>query len=142
MKQRWYAPHEIYFSAPQIIFILENLELLEAGQYPRQVTGYIDQPDVLNFRVGRSGRFTRPVEIAAEVNIRVKTCGYDGALLRGRFQFDQSVTELSEQYQKPEWVIYMRISRALRYCSGWKRRQIPYNLWCAGQRFLTKRERR
>ncbi len=84
-QKDFYSPGEIKFSRPQMIWIIEHLEILSAGIYPPdyKVTGYTGKK-----RGGfpRHGPFETPCIIAAEVKRRLKKTKTDGKLLKAQIQ--------------------------------------------------------
>lgn len=111
----WYSYRDIKFTPEQVIWILQNLELLEEGKWPPEysVTGYTD--DGFMKRVNKEAGFVKPTIIVAEVNKRLERTGVHGKLLRAEII---AGLELSEESKS-----------ALRYCSGRRRKQMSFLQW-------------
>ncbi len=82
----WYEPREIYYDRDQMVFLLENLDILEGGYWSPNFlkTGYTE---IARVQISPSNKayFETPVQVAAEVNRRLKACGQDGEILRAHY---------------------------------------------------------
>jgi len=97
-------------------WLIAYYEVVHSGQWPEVVPESIPT---------HGGKFQHgPQEIpgmyACEISTRVRECGPDGLLCWNYYQggaviLDDSACE--------------RINRALRYCSGWRRKRQPYKVW-------------
>lgn len=91
---------------------------LIAGNWPTDPDGtsYTD----LNIRAGYKSEayFTKPVEILAEVNYRLKRTGTDGKLLRAQVEGGKGIDELEPEARS-----------ALMYIKGKWRKRMSYRAW-------------
>ncbi len=115
----WYAPHEIIFSKPQMLFLIENLCLLKRGVYPPECrdTGYTGLADK---RQSHHAPFEIPCIFAVEVEQRLDCCSTDGEILVNQIKSDQYLS-----YEAKD---------ALRYISGWGRKDIGYRAWLESEK--------
>lgn len=111
---------EIRFTMAQIKWLLPMLNELKAGKYPKQPVGY-SGCEVRMRSAGAAG-YTRPVEIAGELEIRLQACGVDGLLTLLYYVSNWAVIELMHYVNQDEVEVWNRISRCLRFCSGSKRK--------------------
>ena len=77
MIKEWYSPKEIYFSPEQVEWLLEVLIMLRAGRYPLEPSNYTD---LVQRHFYAKGGFETPVEIGAELMVRMQACRLDGYL--------------------------------------------------------------
>jgi len=104
-----------------MIFLILNLETLEAGNWPPNPddSNYIDIP-LKSRRHHHEAYFTRPLEMVAEIKVRLETTRDAGEALIDEIQ--GGITD------------YGRLSRpakrALNYISGWRRRRMSFARWC------------
>ena len=61
-----------------------------------------------------------PAIYAAEISVRIKGCGRDGALCWRYYQGEPVALDDDSCWQ---------INKALSYCSGWSRKKQPYRVW-------------
>ena len=124
----WLPLREIIFTRDQVLWLLPYLSMLQEGQYPLnpQGTGYVDAP-MKKLRVKASAYFTRPVEIAAEIDIRLEKTGIEGKLLVAEARVDMRINELSPEART-----------ALNYISGWRRRKLSYSAWKKQRKYHRK----
>jgi len=120
----WYPPNKIIFSQAQMLFLLENLDLLRGGDYP---------PDPSSTDPQKSGKhshrapFVTAVELSAEVTWRLGRTGVDGKLLLAEAKLGVDIALLNYEAK-----------RALKYCSGWKRKKMSYQSWKNQNRYRQK----
>ena len=114
----WYSPVSIRYTREQVLFILENKEILKEGLWPPEPreTGYTDEG---NHPVSCHAPFETACMIIAEVEARLKSCGDAGEALE-----DEALCiELVDYLSRPA-------RRALNYVSGFRRRRQTYSRWC------------
>ena len=120
----WYPPNKITFSQAQMLFLLENLDLLGAGDYP---------PDPYSSDEQKGGKhsyrapFVTAIELSAEVTWRLGRTGVDGKLLLAEAKLGLDIMLLSYEAK-----------RALKYCSGWRRKKMDYRKWQAQNKYRQK----
>ena len=121
MKE-WYAPHEIIFSREQCLFLILNITLLREGRYPPECTptGYTGG----NNNIGHHAPFETPALFAAEMDYRLSKCGKDGLLLEAQVMASCPLHKDSKL--------------ALKYVSGYKRKQMGYLEWARQYRYRKK----
>mgnify|MGYP001596696046 CR=1 FL=1 len=114
----WYSYQDISFCRPQMLWLIDNLAGLRLGIYPPdpEPTGYINnsgggRPP----NVSSHARFETPVQLAAEVDYRLDRTGKDGQLL-----IAQVLAELD---------VHPDAEEALRYITGWRRKDMKYTNW-------------
>ena len=73
--------------------------------------------------------FEMPCLVAAELRFRVEACGEDGILLEHCYTLRKDDKELSIQFRCDIETVRTRITRALRYIRGWKRKRVTYSEW-------------
>ena len=121
MAKVFYAPRDIKFTRPQVLWLIRNLPTLREGYWPKEESSYVDIP--MGKKAGKSGAyFTKPIEYAAEIESRLERAGIDGLILEAIECWDKSVASLASYLRVAEWVIIRRRRRALNYIVGWKRR--------------------
>ena len=138
--ERWYSAGEISFKTGQVIWILENLTIFRLGIYPARPNGsnYPDLPLVPKQRAGRGAAFERAGEIAAEIEVRLKRAGFDGFLLEAVYSWDKGEDELAEVFGMKQREIRRRISRALKYISGYRRKRCGYKDFIGHRKVLVR----
>lgn len=124
MTEAYYKLGEIRFTRKQCIFLILHIETLELGNWPVNPlgSGYIDIP-LKSKRAKHEAHFTRPVEMAAEIKIRLRTTGDAGEALVD--EIHAGITEF-EDLSRPA-------KRAANYVSGWRRRRMSFTKWCYQQ---------
>ena len=102
-------------------WLIANYETMRDGNWPDV------RPEEIPTHGGywRHGPQEMPGMYAAEVWSRIQQCGEDGFLCWLYYQGEKVALT-------PD--VCRRINRALRYCSGWARRRVPYKLWCQHRR--------
>jgi len=121
----WFHYGEIRFCPYQVIFIIENSEVLRAGGWPANPDGssYIDTKIQTGFK--SEAYYVKPVGILAEVEYRRRRTGSDGKLLRAEVL---AGLELSQESKS-----------ALHYCKGWRRKRMSYQRWLRHRRYQGKK---
>lgn len=120
MTETWYAPRDINFSTEQIIFLIQNIRMLRAGDYPTEPAEAVHSS-----KVGHHAPFETAAQLAAEIDWRLARCNSprrnDGHLLEAQV--------LACCPLHPDALL------ALWYISGWKRKTMPYLDWARQNRF-------
>ena len=114
----WYLYIEIRWCPYQVVFILESSDTLLAGNWPDNPdsSSYIDPMIKTGFR--SEAYFTKPVEILAEVEWRLKRTGVDGKLLREQIENGKSIAEMQPEARS-----------ALMYVKGKRFKRTDYKRW-------------
>ncbi len=126
--EEFYAPSDITFSREQMLWLIENRELLHEGKWPPQhiETGRTDK------QVGHSAPFEVPIihiaevtdrleqvdGIRDEINHRLTAAKVDGKLLLAEVDAGKTISELSYESRT-----------ILNYISGWKRKKMSLSDW-------------
>jgi len=109
----YYSPNDIVFTEPQCLFLLEHKEVLEQGKYPSEPKGeYTEMTSEKTIRPS----WNSPSNINAELDFRLSGVPEDAreALLHEAPRLDY--------LSKPAL-------RALKYISGWHRKEEPFRQW-------------
>ena len=122
--KEFYTYSEIRFCPYQIIFVVENAEILETGGWPPNPneSGYTETGKRKGF--ADEAYYTKPVGILAEVEYRRERTGIDGKLLKAEILAELDLSEESKT--------------ALLYIKGWRRKSLPYQRWKAQRRYRKK----
>ncbi len=119
---------EIRFTKAQVKWLLPFLPILKAGKYPPQPVGYGGNPETRSHNSSSAG-FTKPVEIAAEIEARIQQTGIDGLLTLGYYTWGMASIELMHYVSEDENRVWDRIGSVLRFCSGNQRKKLSYRGW-------------
>ena len=115
MNLEWYSPGEIRFNSAQVRWMLSNWEELSEGQWIPQCedTGYSGYDK-------RSCRapYEMVMQVVGELDARLTACGNDGIVA---LEYFNPYNDLPSTARTAKNVV--------RYCSGYKRPQLPYRLW-------------
>ena len=133
----YYKPNEIWqrWSKGQVKWLLENLNLLRSGSYPKdpKETGFYDTP-VGKRQVKAKASFLVSADIYSELTDRIESAGLDGLLLElayssgedDRIQIEQHISSsLKEGINETD----RRINRALKFVAGKNRKRRSYHQW-------------
>jgi len=112
--KEWYSPKEIYFSPAQVEWLLEVLTMLRAGRYPLEPSNYTD---LVQRHFYAKGGFETPVEIAAELMVRMQACGLDGYLAIEHYAEGIEIEEIAKIRFLDIDDIERRIRKAKNYIS-------------------------
>ena len=136
IKEKWYSYAAIRFTRQQVIFVLENIYTIREGIWPPNPkgSGYVDAPMGKNSQYKRGAGFEKPVEVGAEVWVRLQLCGFDGKLLESVHTWGYSCKALANAYKRDEADVVASVETALRYCSGWARKQRSYEAYRSHRR--------
>jgi len=134
MSELYYPPNTICFYSEQVYWLLDYLPMLRDGKYPPEPSSYTDITKVQKSRSCKGG-FETPVEIAAELMVRMKACGLDGYLAIQHYAYGVPIEEMGTERD----YIESRIKKVVSYISSgthrrWvdkeKRRGLNYKDWC------------
>lgn len=119
----WYPPKKIVFTRDQMLFLIEHIEMLSDGKYPADPNSHYTDVEIQH-QFNQSCPFQTPVELAAEVKVRLAKTGTDGKLL------------VWEVWGNTDFVYLQQESRdALNYISGWKRKAQDYRTWLSSRKY-------
>lgn len=123
----WFDYSEIRWCPWQVLWILENSEVLRSGNWPPECvdSGYIDAP-AGGRKIRHEGSFVKPVAILGEVEYRLAKTGLYGKLLIAEVK---AGIELSGQ----SW-------SALLYIKGWRRKRLSFGAWQKQRNYRGKNE--
>lgn len=123
----WYSFREIRFTQEEITWVLCNAELIKAGEWPPEpiTSSYTALPSIRKGG-GKNARFTKPIEVIAEIERRLEHCGLDGLLayLYYSYGFDENL--LSKYYRLEPGEVKHRIGAVIWFISGWNFYMRPY----------------
>ena len=125
MTDTWFAPREIYFSKPQMLWLIKNLAILKEGIYPKDFSSYIDT-SIINKTPTTKAYFETPALYAAEVEVRLERAGIDGLILEAIEAWGKSEASLAAHLRIPEYLVKKKRDTALSYVSGWRRKRRTY----------------
>ena len=115
IEKDWYSPGEIRFKVQEALWLLQNLQTLEGGQWPPEASNYVDIP-------GKSGRQKAPFETAvqfhAEITDRLEKCGIDGLILEAMEAWGKSPETMAKYFDMPIWSVLKRRKLALGYVAS------------------------
>jgi len=130
--KEWYSPSDIKFCAKQIVWLLENRDILLDGLYPADPATSGSVMPTIKTKGRRNAKFTTPIEIIAEVERRLEHCRLDGLLVLLYHAFDFEARELAKYYRCSEADILHRIESVIWKVSGWNfHPEYPYRRWLA-----------
>lgn len=119
----WFSPRECIWDRQQVKWILAHLGLLKAGYWPPDSTG---RESVKTHKKTRRAYFEVPVEIATEVEARLDRTGRDGLFCLTFYHGNISQDRIAQLERMPVEEVGKRISRVIRYISGWSRKERSY----------------
>ena len=124
-NKKWWNYSEIRFTAEEVLWILENMELLRGGEWPpeHKNSGYIDA-SFGEKRIKSEAGFVKPVIIISEIEVRLDRTGVDGKLLLAEAKLGVDIALLSYEAK-----------RALKYISGWRRKRMSYQNWVSQSKY-------
>lgn len=126
----WYSFKDIVFSAPQIVWVLSNAELVKTGEWPPEPisSGYTALPSI---RKGgrKNARFTKPIEVIAEIERRLEHCGLDGLMAYLYYSYDFDEYLLGKYYRLEPSEVKHRIEAVIWWICGWNFYPRPYRRW-------------
>jgi hypothetical protein len=125
----YYSPRDIRFKQDEMKWLIENLPSLREGKWPPRPEGAPNPNEMRAKRVYAHAPYESPCQIAAEVEIRLEAVGMDGILVKAFYCWGEPVDILAKYFNTDKDNISKRISRALRYISGWKRKSYLYYNW-------------
>ena len=141
-QKDWFSYGEIKYTLDQILFLLEHKDLLESGRWPpeHKDSGYTGSSKGRAYRT--EGYFVKPVIIIAELTTRLKDCNLDGELVIERYTNGYDEMDLADRHKLDYFDVIKRISTALSYCRGYRRKRTNYQEYKAGRSsYLKKRDR-
>ena len=122
MNDLWFAPREILFTREQVLWLFEHLPSIREGNWPSRPSNYTE-PNVQK-SPSRYAPFETPIQIAAELLVRLENAGQDGAMCKMEFVYGEPEETIARHWRLPTWTVERRIARALNYCCGWRRKKV------------------
>jgi len=112
----FYSPGEIRFKVREALWLIQNLESLQAGHWPTDSSNYVDI-------IGRTNRASKaPYETAAEfyaeITDRLEKCGQDGLILEAIEAWGKSEESMAKYLKMPIWSVHKRAKQALSYVAS------------------------
>lgn len=120
----WWELREIRFTQKQVKFLLNHLPQLRVGKYPTRPEGYSNF-EIMTRAAGNAG-FTKPCELAGELESRLQQCAIDGLITEAYYCNELPIIRIMWYCGQTETEVWNRIGRCIRYCSGWKRKRLSY----------------
>lgn len=115
------------YTKPQVIYVLENLEILKGGNWPDVISSLIKPQK--HKQIIPHAYFENPCAIAGEIEARINKCGDDGDKAKAFYCDGDSYEKISKLSRMPENEVKHRIKRVLNYCKGRQRKIANYNEW-------------
>ncbi len=134
MPEPYYPINGFRYTFNDIAWALENISLLEAGIWPQRPTSYTNIRIQTSIKPG--AKFCGPVEIAAEVTVRLQATGQDGTLAMMYHARGVTIEELGDLLKWDYGRVMRHINAAISFCCGYRRRRESY------QDFRLKRRQR
>ena len=121
MENTIFAPSEISFSKKTALWLIQNLQQLRSGLWPRDSSTHKDE--LSQHGKHKQAPFITSIDYAAEIQVRLEKCGIDGLILEAIEGWGKSEESIASYFNMPLWSIYKRKNKALRYiASGSARR--------------------
>ena len=128
----WYAPSDIKFCRHQIIWLCSNLLLLLSGFWPpdHKETGYTGHKG----KAPGGAYFETPIQVAAELRVRLCQAGKDGQSLLLVYTVDkeeryQVMADIARERGMDINRLADRIETAMKYVSGRWRKRMSLSAW-------------
>jgi hypothetical protein len=119
----WWPPREISFKARQVKWLISVLPVLREGLWPPcpRESGYLNAaPRRMPPRV--HAPFETAALVAAELDVRIRSCGMDGWLVKAVYGWGENYVSLGLSDKE----LFRRVMRCLKYITGWKRKRVSY----------------
>jgi len=129
-KLVWAAPGDIlsHFRQDQVIWLLGFWHDLELGMWPPMPVEQISD----RYR-SRHAYFEVPIQIKLELETRIRRCGRDGQMLMDKYMVGKSDKDMELTYRDRDIRdiedIEYRVSKALEYVAGSRRKRSRYVEW-------------
>jgi len=115
-QKDWYSPGEIRFKVQEALWLIQNLLILERGQWPPEASNYID---MVSRKTGRSrAPFETAAQFYAEITDRLEKCGIDGLILEAIESWGKSEESMAKYLKMPIWSIRKRAKSSLGYVAS------------------------
>jgi len=118
-RKGWWTPWEIRFFREQVIWLIEWLTVLGAGQWPAIP---LNESWARHKRPMGRAYFETPAQVFAEITDRLDQCGQDGEIVKDTYLWKKSDREICIAYKMDVFQIDRHVNSALAYISGWKRK--------------------
>ncbi len=115
MLDEFYSPVQCRFTIKTVLWLLQNLACLTAGQWPSDASNYIDIPGK---KTNNKAYYQTPIEFAIEIEERLEKCGIDGLILEAIECWGKTDESLARYFRMPLWSVRKRRKLALGYVSS------------------------
>lgn len=118
MNSNWYSPSEIRFTKDQVRWMLRNWDELSEGQWIPQCedTGYTGYE-----KRNCHAPFEYVMQVIGELDARLSVCSTDGMVAIEYY------SDYNSDLSRPSTA--KTAKNVVGYCSGYKRPQLPYQVW-------------
>jgi len=133
----WYSPGKIRFQRDEMIWMTENLPLLEEGIWPREPSesGYTETANVQKSR-SHKAPFETAAQYFAEVTARMFPKDENGKIIQPALHAACNVLVWEVQHGLNDYELLSPTAKtALNYISGWDRRKMSYSKWKRQRRY-------
>ena len=122
------TPTELFdrrLDAALIAWLLSHYDTLREGYWPDVL------PEEIPSHGGawRHGWFENAVAWGALAKMRQEACGDDGVVMWLYYHDGEEIEDLARRFHQRDTTVCRRINKALAYCSGWKNKRQPYEVW-------------
>ncbi len=147
MKPEYYKPGQIFYSEPQILWLLRNVLFQDTWPSDHKETGYTFAQNEKGMTLGHHANYETIRMIIGELSARLRLCGIAGLYLEYLTLIDYEDRVFLEArlagYTKvtPREVNH-QARMALRYCCGHKRKQMTFERYCVRTKSDDKAKKR
>jgi len=132
MKEEYYKPGEIRYSAAQVRWLLKNVLFHEEWPSDHMETGYTGGK---GHNPGHHANFEMIRMIIGELNSRLKMCGKAGLYLEYVTLIDYEdrdylTARLAGYHRTTQREVVHLSNMAMRYCCGNKRKRVTFEQFC------------
>jgi len=124
----WYSYSEVRWCPYQVLWLIEHLETLLIGNWPTHPEGSSYTDSMIKRRVtSTTAYYTKPCEVASELEWRIRQTGVDGKLL------------IAEVLAGKTYELSVEAQNAFMFIKGWRRKLMSYQRWKAQRKYRGKR---
>ena len=120
----WWPPGDIIFCPEQVVWLLENYELISQCIWPREPN------DVRSQTLSPHAYFESPTAVWIEFMPRFQATGRDGEMAIQRYAYKLDNSRISQLVGCKRDEVDNRIARAIEYMATRKRRKRSYWRFC------------
>lgn len=122
-ERDWYSYGDVRWCPLQVFWLLKYEEYLSIGIWPTPES----TAEAPKRTLSKDAQYVSCMVVIAELHARLEKTGLKGNLLREECKNREKMLYLSDPAEEALW-----------YCSGWKRRRIPFNIWVNKRRYQNK----